>query len=651
MPWIVTLLADSRVKEPFVQVSLDPSFAKVLKLAKKYDPDGIRTLGVVTKCDDAANAESSDLLEKAWLILICVNAWAAVEAVLMSRPSDVKLEMGFHCVVNRSQKNIDEKMSRENLWAKEKKLFTESDLLKLLPERNWGTYRLMEKIGRLQEASLDKNHDRIKEAVRKKIAELEEDSSRFPAQTEDKAGQFSQIISSMRKDLEGRVNGESFDFDFTIAPIVDEMILKFKQKLQSRNPNWMGNDMIHRVRGMQSLRRGYTVDNMTGPHAHVFINLIEETFIKEALLEACAHELVEEVVDHLTEVLRRVTQTHAAKINGILPSQLEAKAEDCIDCLQREARDVCEKLALAQKVTSTTNDRYMARMLRFRSCLSQLSKGDGTPSQICGEFLPAKSKVEEDKLVKLFTEASKSPEDQAVLEICASLQAYTEFMIECFVETSAKLVKFYMVEQLVDKLEDNWRRELSDSTTLQNLFAEDAKVAQQRKETNEMMDELLGFKEELRSLQPVPVVPVQGGKRRHTAKVQPPLKTQTSSTKQEGTAKVPPFEWKFTEAMKDKTFKKGDKIMSDKFRQLEVPDLQLAVYPQGSKDASDGHISVYLHFPTGWQIRYKARLGDVERVGKFGSQPAGWHDFAPISSGGTALTVEILEATPPSSAS
>ena len=34
-------------------------------MAKKYDPDGERTLGVVTKCDDVAKMESSDIVEKA----------------------------------------------------------------------------------------------------------------------------------------------------------------------------------------------------------------------------------------------------------------------------------------------------------------------------------------------------------------------------------------------------------------------------------------------------------------------------------------------------------------------------------------------------------------------------------------------------------
>ena len=57
--------------------------AEVIKLAREYDPEGKRTLGVVTKCDDAARAESTDVVEK----------------VLMQRESDVKLTLGFHCVV------------------------------------------------------------------------------------------------------------------------------------------------------------------------------------------------------------------------------------------------------------------------------------------------------------------------------------------------------------------------------------------------------------------------------------------------------------------------------------------------------------------------------------------------------------------------
>ena len=39
--------------------------AEVVKMARAHDPEGKRTLGVITKCDDAARAEASDIVAKA----------------------------------------------------------------------------------------------------------------------------------------------------------------------------------------------------------------------------------------------------------------------------------------------------------------------------------------------------------------------------------------------------------------------------------------------------------------------------------------------------------------------------------------------------------------------------------------------------------
>ena len=99
-------------------------------------------------------------------------------------------ELGFHCVVNRSQKNIDEKMSREALWAKEKEIFTKNERMKRLPEKNWGTLRLMEKVAKIQEARVDECLPKIKEAVRRKTGELREELRQLPVQAETEADQF-----------------------------------------------------------------------------------------------------------------------------------------------------------------------------------------------------------------------------------------------------------------------------------------------------------------------------------------------------------------------------------------------------------------------------------------------------------------------------
>ncbi|CAK9097538.1 Dynamin-related protein 4C [Durusdinium trenchii] len=234
--------------------------AEVVKLARKYDPEGLRTLGVVTKCDDAANAEVSDIVEK----------------VLMSRATDVQLQLGFHCVVNRSQKNIDENMSSEDLRAKERRVFTGSDRLKRIPEKNWGTHRLMEKVAKIQEARVDECLPKIKDAVRQKLTDLKKALGQLPDQptTDDEQSElFNEILANILGDLTRRIRAEfvseeDADKEFTIAPRVSLMIKAFLEDLQSKNPKWLEKDMIDKAYGMvNDFGQGHTQvsDGTTSP--------------------------------------------------------------------------------------------------------------------------------------------------------------------------------------------------------------------------------------------------------------------------------------------------------------------------------------------------------------------------------------------------
>ena len=116
----------------------------------------------------------------------------------MSRDSDVRLAFGFHCVVNRSQKNIDEGMSREDLWQKEEKTFTTSERLRKLPANNWGTLRLMEKVAKIQEARVDECLPKIKESVRQRTIQLRDELRSLPAQAEAEGDQFKLFNSTVR---------------------------------------------------------------------------------------------------------------------------------------------------------------------------------------------------------------------------------------------------------------------------------------------------------------------------------------------------------------------------------------------------------------------------------------------------------------------
>ena len=64
---------------------------EVVKLAREFDPDGVRTLGVVTKCDDAAHAEASDIVEKDWQVTASICYCALFRIALASSCSECNL--------------------------------------------------------------------------------------------------------------------------------------------------------------------------------------------------------------------------------------------------------------------------------------------------------------------------------------------------------------------------------------------------------------------------------------------------------------------------------------------------------------------------------------------------------------------------------
>ena len=421
--------------------------------------------------------------------------------VLMTRSSDVRLELGFHCVVNRSQKNIDEGMGHEDLWAKEKSIFTKNDRMKRLPEKNWGTLRLMEKVAKIQEARVDECLPKIKEAVRKRTGELREELRALPAQAETEADQFrlfSSTVSKIRDDLARRIraefmSAEASDRELTIAPIVASMVQKFRKELLSRNPDWLGEGMIEEVDDtVRTFVHGYTVDNLTGPQ--VFINLVKQTFIEEGLLKDSVHELVTEIGEHLRRVVQHVISLHA-NINGVLPNCLDAKAEECIDQLTLKARGVCEMLAEAQQVTSTTHGQYMQKLIQFRkSWFQEAAEGLRNLAEVLlGREGQTEQKELPEEFLSLVKQAQEDPQKLATLEICASLHVYTGFMIEGFVEMSAKLVKFNMVEQLADKLEEIWREALGGSN-LHELFPKDETMVRRQEDLKEKIRVLVDFK-------------------------------------------------------------------------------------------------------------------------------------------------------------
>ena len=128
-----------------------------------------------------------------------------------------------------------------------------------------------------------------------------------------------------------------------------------------------------------------------------------------------------------------------------------------------------------------------------------------------------------------------------------------------------------------------------------------------------------------------------------------------ASAKVEHVAPGASFIWDFAKDLEGKS-KNGDEIKSHKFSQLGVPDLHLSLYPREDISAS---YSLYLHAPSGWQIKYKARA--IQSSGRVllektlemctfeSGKGQGWSVFFSSSQTVTAVAVELVEVIAPNS--
>lgn len=105
--------------------------AEAIALAKKYDPDGRRTLDVVTKTDN-------------------VRAGCNIKAKLRMEPGHVQLSLGFIAVVNRTPIEVGEDTPAEQVRAREKEFFTTNAEVKGLEKEFWGFDTLVECIVAIQ---------------------------------------------------------------------------------------------------------------------------------------------------------------------------------------------------------------------------------------------------------------------------------------------------------------------------------------------------------------------------------------------------------------------------------------------------------------------------------------------------------------------
>ncbi|KAK3334330.1 P-loop containing nucleoside triphosphate hydrolase protein [Neurospora tetraspora] len=163
--------------------NVDVMTQEILALAEQYDPDGERTLGVLTKPD----------------LVIERSAKEAVCNLVAGRKK--ALNLGYYLVKNRGGDDDDDSEDDSGLRRKERDLFQQSPWCNL-PQERVGVTALRERLQDLLGEITDKAYPELRSEARKKLAEArdQQDALGPPRQTEREQQQYlAQIAAKFQR--------------------------------------------------------------------------------------------------------------------------------------------------------------------------------------------------------------------------------------------------------------------------------------------------------------------------------------------------------------------------------------------------------------------------------------------------------------------
>lgn len=442
--------------------------SKALKVAGQEDPDGRRTIGVVTKVDRLA--PDCKLVE---------------HATGRAHP----LRHGYYAVRNRTQTEIEEEMSVAELERKEATLFAVDPVLSQVPREQCGMKNLLAKIVAEQELAIDRCLPKLKRAIGERQAEQRRELGRLPAAlaTDGDRSAFLSKKLALLSDLARRcskadtaVLGAS-NKTTNLSARVHEKLVLLKNNVRHLMPNFLDEATKDALLEASNEALGYNLSNfMQGA-------VFRERFA------GVVDMLEREAIGALDAVLECVRACLDALVKHVLPADLVApklaqdlcyKIEAELHTRHADVMRTIETLARAERNCTYTNNHYFAQTIaKFKTIVSEHRQNWKKHNPNHGQF----DGVQEggDDIPQEFLNVvaanfkTESNEAAAIRELQISLKAYGNVVYKRFADSVSILIKDAIEFQIVEALpvlSAEWAPALLES------LVEDKRIAARRNE-------------------------------------------------------------------------------------------------------------------------------------------------------------------------
>ena len=228
--------------------NVDIATVESFNLAREVDPEGVRTIGVITKSDLAPKEE------------------ILTQQLLMDKPDAFHLKLGFVAVRNRS---TDETISLEDARRREKEFFRQSSMPTIV---GWDCLGIDALINRLADLYSDRVRDifpKMRNDIHTRLKDITEQLSKFPPNLDTPASRLAKYYELAEFYVENivkiRFNSSSDGQHERIVNTLQSKFKKFEEIVQQQNKEFRSSKYHRKVADAMATCFGEQLPNFL-PH-------------------------------------------------------------------------------------------------------------------------------------------------------------------------------------------------------------------------------------------------------------------------------------------------------------------------------------------------------------------------------------------------
>ncbi|KAK9515669.1 hypothetical protein VZT92_026296 [Zoarces viviparus] len=417
-----------------VPSNVDIATTEALKMAQDVDPDGDRTLGILTK---------PDLVEEG-------TEESVVEIV---HNEVIHLKKGYMVVKCRGQKEITERVSLTEAIKREKAFFSDHVHFKTLYNDGHATVpKLAEKLTRELVQHIQRSLPRLEEQIKKKLTETQATLDKYgigsPAVPAERLGFLIDRVTAFTQDAIRLTTGEEIKFGgkLNIFDILGEKFADWKDTIE-----FSGITFNHNIeREVTQYER-----NSRGRELPGFINYKTfEDMVKEQIkeLEGPALLKLKEVADIVTKELVRLAQSSLVGFPNLIRT-VQMK----IEAIRKEKETAAESMLRTQ---------FKMEIIVYTQ--------DSTYSKKLGK------RKREDEQACLKTSTLSSDSGATLRETIEHLKSYYKIAGKRLADQIPLVIRYQLLQESTVQLQREMLQIFQDKAKIESLLQEESGIGTMR---------------------------------------------------------------------------------------------------------------------------------------------------------------------------